>query len=182
MAERLPCPRCPAAGLVGLAIRGVHLHACGDCGGVWLAPAEAARIFRPLFPRNGAPGRPSSLRCPGCARTMTESTVHRSTVVIDACAEHGTWFDRQEIEQLSRAAAEMRGRPAPEFVAPGLDVATDAATIAVDAAAHADEVFAGDLGPGSGEGRLAEAGARVAIKLVIKTFEALLASLLRSVP
>lgn len=30
MAERLPCPRCPAAGLVALEIRGFHIHACGD--------------------------------------------------------------------------------------------------------------------------------------------------------
>lgn len=153
MSDARPCPRCIATPLLAGEARGVHLHACGQCGGVWLGPDEAARILRPLFTPGGLPGRPSRLRCPHCSQGMTEWTVGTTGVQLDSCAAHGTWFDRDEVEALAAAAAEMRDRPAPEFagsraarLAPAA-IAGAAAAIAAQAVAHADILHATDQLP-----------------------------------
>lgn len=148
----LLCPRCTSVPLHAGEARGLHLHACGQCGGVWLGPDEAARILRPLFTPGGLPGRPSPLRCPHCSQDMTEWTVGATDVPLDSCAWHGTWFDRSEIEQLADAAADMREQPAPKFtraapLAAGVALAGATAAIAAQAVAHADVLNAVDRLP-----------------------------------
>lgn len=152
MSDALLCPRCVSAPLHAGEARGMHPHACGQCGGVWLGPDEAARILRPLYTPNGLPGRSSSLRCPDCSQDMTEWTVGATDVPLDSCPAHGTWFDRSEIEQLAAAAASMRDKPAPQFAraAGGLApvaLAGAAAAIAVQAIAHGDILHAADQLP-----------------------------------
>lgn len=169
MSDAHPCPRCIATPLLAGESRGMHLHACGQCGGVWLGPDEAARILRPLFTPGGLPGQPSPLRCPHCSQGMTEWTVGATGVLLDSCPSHGTWFDRDEIEQLAAAAAEMRDRPAPEFagsrasrLAPAA-IAGAAAAIAVQAVAHADILHAGDQLPPDQQQGLAGAVVEAAV-------------------
>lgn len=151
MSAALRCPSCVTVQLHAGEARGLHLHACGHCGGVWLGPDEAARILRPLFTPGGLPGRSSPRRCTHCSQDMVEWTVGATAVQLDSCAAHGTWFDRSEIEQLAHAAATMRDQPAPEFVrAAGLApvaVAGAAAAIAVQAVVHADLLHATDQTP-----------------------------------
>lgn len=152
MSAALRCPACVTVQLHAGEARGLHLHACGQCGGVWLGPDEAARILRPLYTPNGLPGRSSARRCPDCSQDMTEWTVGATDVPLDSCPHHGTWFDRDEIEQLAHAAASMRDQPAPQFartagaVAP-VALAGAAAAIAVQAVAHADLLHAADQLP-----------------------------------
>ncbi len=148
MSETLLCPRCPEVGLFVGEARSLHPAACGACGGVWLKPDEAARILRPLFTPGGLPGHASRLRCPDCSKDMTEWTVGTTGVELNSCPDHGTWFDRSEVEALATAAAKLRGAPEPDFsavrasdVAP-VAVAGAAAAIAVHAAAHADVLLA----------------------------------------
>jgi Zn-finger nucleic acid-binding protein len=146
------CPGCVTVQLHAGEARGLHLHACGQCGGVWLKPDEAARILRPLYTPNGLPGRSSARRCPDCSQVMTEWTVGATDVLLDSCPHDGTWFDRDEIEQLAHAAASMRDRPAPQFARAASDLAPvalagAAAAIAVQAIAHSDGLHAADQLP-----------------------------------
>ena len=41
------------------------------------------------------------LKCPNCQASMTESTfADDCPVLVDRCAEHGTWLDAGEIKQV----------------------------------------------------------------------------------
>lgn len=153
MTDPLLCPRCPGHGLFTGEARGVHLHACGGCGGVWLAPEVARRVLRPLFTPGGLPGTTSPGACPACRAPMVAWTVGETGVELDSCDRHGTWFDRQELESLARAASSLRGRPEPDFTplqarefAPAA-VAGAAAAIAATAVSHADLVLAVEQQP-----------------------------------
>lgn len=144
MTEMNRCPRCVDVGLHVGEARSLHPRACGSCGGVWLAAEEATRVLRPLFVPGGLPGRPSPRRCPICAEGMTEWSVGATGVELDSCGQHGTWFDRSELEQLAVAAAELRGVPRPDFSklhareAGAAAVAGAAVAIAVTAVSSAD--------------------------------------------
>jgi Zn-finger nucleic acid-binding protein len=59
--------------------------------------------------------------CPVCGATMLRAPSPGTPVVIDVCAEHGTWFDHGELVLVVRALATQRG------VAPPAAAADDAA-------------------------------------------------------
>lgn len=115
MTETNHCPRCVRVGLFLGEARSLHPRACGQCGGVWLATEEAARVLRPLFTPSGLPGGTSRLTCPICAEPMRAWPVGETGVELDSCAAHGTWFDRDELERLAIAAADLRGVARPDF-------------------------------------------------------------------
>ena len=77
----------------------------------------AAKAFEaPSNPRGSGAYEPDFvyLACPVCRRTMNrQNFMRRSGVIVDQCLDHGTWFDRGELE---RAAA---------FVASGWRPPTD---------------------------------------------------------
>lgn len=114
---------CPACGepLTLTPLRWV-VHACNACGGVWADTAAAERVatvvdrellavaknaalhadheerlsgeIRPSIPN--APAR----RCPACDGELART--RRGGVTLDVCAEHGTWFDRDELGRVAR--------------------------------------------------------------------------------
>lgn len=113
-ASRLSCPRCRTL-LFAARKEGVRVDACGGCGGVWLATADA-RIM--LDRKSTAPAelahvaashartlavRPGPIACLECGEEMARSLVPDASVEIDACAVHGTWFDRGELERVTGA-------------------------------------------------------------------------------
>jgi Zn-finger nucleic acid-binding protein len=104
------CPRCTRA----LDDASADL-VCAACGGVFVTHAElAVRIdsARPqpppaVHPRHASSRPPEPTvryaRCPSCTGIMTRMNFGRSSgIVVDVCREHGTWFDRDELESALR--------------------------------------------------------------------------------
>lgn len=107
------CPRCNVAMFEGRRGNFV-LHGCGLCGGVWLDNAASQRVssrFEPdavalanaaaqsaqVHPHQGMPAS-----CPVCHVEMNTVMVGGTAIEVDVCADHGTWFDRYELQQLSQ--------------------------------------------------------------------------------
>ena len=101
------CPRCPHALADDAEQGGI---ACAACGGVFVEHASLARLVGSARPSDGAQHArhaahvPSTgktagyVRCPTCRQPMTPMNFgKRSGIVVDACREHGTWFDRGEL-------------------------------------------------------------------------------------
>jgi Zn-finger nucleic acid-binding protein len=104
------CPRC-TAGLAAAIVGGNPLRECGACGGLWLDGATFARVSADAERQSVLLGPPPSvatvtqpvryLPCPACGKLMNRMNYARiSGVVIDACKEHGLWFDRDELRQV----------------------------------------------------------------------------------
>jgi Zn-finger nucleic acid-binding protein len=136
---RIKCPRCgqPTFAQLEGAVEG---DICPGCGGLWLGPGLArqlsdphglARAIRRLAddaasraPFGGGIGN-LRVRCPRCNAAMQRFAHPRSGVVVDICAEHGTWFDRGEVQRLvehaSAAGAGAAGGPFRSAPAPAAD-------------------------------------------------------------
>lgn len=111
------CPACPACGAD--LVQGPstwQVLACLSCGGVW-ADVPASRQITTTVDRElvgmakkvaeHAESTPDleplprrSRRCPICGGGLT--AVRSAHVSLDVCAEHGTWFDRDELGRLAR--------------------------------------------------------------------------------
>jgi Zn-finger nucleic acid-binding protein len=109
----LACPACGGELLQG----GVGPHLlweCGKCFGLWLdnttfeqvcraaeqqaAALPEAHLGQP-YVKNLGPVR--YRRCPVCQELMNRVNFARcSGVVVDVCGQHGTWFDRNELQQI----------------------------------------------------------------------------------
>jgi len=115
---------CPACGkrsrLSNRQIGDVAVLECGLCAGFWLGTgifgnliekashgvsgldsclSAASRRSRPLDPteQNGPRYRP----CPFCGKLMNRRNyARRSGVIIDACNDHGVWFDADELPRI----------------------------------------------------------------------------------
>ncbi|MCK6588608.1 MAG: zf-TFIIB domain-containing protein [Polyangiaceae bacterium] len=145
------CPRCREPLYIGLA-SSVTLHGCGRCGGVWLGSACARRIAEAL-PGDAIElaGRVSKnakgeiqthapVACPICASPMTRTRAAAAGVELDVCGQHGTWYDRNELEQIAAALARSdwrSGTTKRDKTAVAAGVA--GAAIAAGAVAHAAE-------------------------------------------
>lgn len=113
------CPRCDER----LAVTEGRLdpfHQCTSCGGIWLsrkafervldtakdrpATAEERRELAAALRRVRRPRRePAGLRCPVCAILMlVQEFATCSGVRVDACLDHGWWFDDGELERIRR--------------------------------------------------------------------------------
>lgn len=113
------CPRCGSA-LEKHEISGFALHACTDCGGAWMDNAASQRIVQSfeqsaVVAAHGL-GREASkpvdttelLECPVCHGALERVVPGGTKVEVDICREHGTWFDRHEIERVAHAGERAR--------------------------------------------------------------------------
>lgn len=116
------CPECRVA-LAASEVGGIQLEQCHRCGGLWLDLKLFERIAADRESRGevlGAlPGEApkgavfeTAVRyrpCPACGKYMNRTNYARiSGVVLDACKEHGLWFDRDELRRVL-AFIEMGG-------------------------------------------------------------------------
>ncbi len=112
--ERRTCPRC-RVDMKAVVIGKVDLRECPKCEGLW-ADADclqtictdreqqsavlgvAAPIEQPL----NAPLEKISYRpCPVCRQLMNRvNFANCSTVIVDVCRAHGTWFDKDELRRI----------------------------------------------------------------------------------
>jgi Zn-finger nucleic acid-binding protein len=107
------CPACQNPMLRGQ-LKNYTLHECEKCYGIWLDAATFERISRDAEKQAvavtraelGQPyvteaGRVRYRRCPVCQDIMNRiNFAHCSGVVVDVCAKHGTWFDKDELQRI----------------------------------------------------------------------------------
>ncbi len=111
------CPRCIVALFEG-DVGDTKLLACARCGGVWLDPTASRRVARELdsqvhqIARQFAKGADApvngdshGLSCPVCSEALEQKRIAAAEVEIDYCSEHGTWFDRNELNRVAGAVA-----------------------------------------------------------------------------
>jgi Zn-finger nucleic acid-binding protein len=111
---RLHCPRC-AEGLTEKQVHGSTLAGCRSCGGLWLDAAsvdrlrrardeeleQAARRVNGLFIRRGpVPNRMAAISCPVCSAPLRRIELPDTMHSVDTCDAHGTWFDRDNGDEL----------------------------------------------------------------------------------
>lgn len=107
----LSCPHC-AVRLHGADVWPSVIRGCGRCGGIWLDTHACMRLVRSPDPRivelanraaRNAPAPVSGTeprQCLQCGVRMAHSAI--SGVTVDACAQHGTWFDANELQRVVR--------------------------------------------------------------------------------
>ncbi len=107
------CPRCGDS-LARHINAGCLLHVCGACGGVWVDSetmtglcegkdkAAVRRIALPFDEVRRAAGieeKVTYVSCPVCGSKMNRFNFGKlSGVIVDMCRDHGTWFDKGEIQ------------------------------------------------------------------------------------
>lgn len=112
---RMFCPRC--SGFLDEREAGATtLLMCNGCTGVWLDAATVARLERArdadveaAAHRIGArvvtgarPDLTTRVACPVCKQSLQRRPIPGTSIAIDVCAAHGTWFDRDDAHELVR--------------------------------------------------------------------------------
>jgi Zn-finger nucleic acid-binding protein len=112
----LACPRCSGE-LRPVRLGSSPVRECAGCGGLWLdndtflaicadrerQAAVGPGTARPAMAKaaGGIDVRVKYLRCPVCRAMMDRVNFARvSGVVVDVCADHGTWFDLNELHRI----------------------------------------------------------------------------------
>ena len=97
-----------------------RLLGCGRCGGVWLRPdteravlsavVKAALYLADRADESAAIEVDTSqaATCPLCRLPLVRSHHDPSGIDLDRCEEHGTWFDRGELQKVSKGAQALR--------------------------------------------------------------------------
>ncbi len=107
------CPRCESE-LSSRTVDDVMLVDCATCGGLWMPPDVfeqlAARAVKERLPERLTGPVRQVLKldpevhyrpCPVCKLPMTRRNyAGRSGVILDVCARHGVWLDRDELEHI----------------------------------------------------------------------------------
>ncbi len=110
-ATTLPCPRCPQL-LYEIRVDSVELAGCGECGGIWVdsksIPLAMGRVDKRIEELAGRAAEHAVFRadtsrtaaCPVCHFSLQRVPLARAGIVVDFCANHGTWFDRAELGRV----------------------------------------------------------------------------------
>jgi Zn-finger nucleic acid-binding protein len=113
----LACPLCET-GMALISARRYKLRECLECGGLWIDKNSFQDICRieeerestiPFRYRDdsesagtgGKKRKRAYIPCPECGKLMNHKSFTRgSGIVLDWCRDHGSWFDRQELQQV----------------------------------------------------------------------------------
>ena len=91
-----------------------HLHECPGCAGIWADVATLAKIrterteqvavlqMHPHLQGSVEPEQETRyLPCPACGKLMNRvNFARRSNIIVDICKQHGTWFDKDELQRI----------------------------------------------------------------------------------
>ncbi|MFC1570579.1 zf-TFIIB domain-containing protein [Candidatus Omnitrophota bacterium] len=108
------CPKCEVK--MDLVIRnGVETDECPKCGGIWVDYTEEKQVLemepevftvddlrrlRKLYKPMGKMEKVKYFKCPRCGNMMWRKNYMRhSGIIVDKCQEHGTFFDKDELEK-----------------------------------------------------------------------------------
>jgi Zn-finger nucleic acid-binding protein len=156
------CPRCHRDLTAGTA-RERLVWACSMCGGVWLDGATGTQLVNKLDDvavgmAEGAAqkatfrrGTMAAAKCPACAALLERISLRG--VQIDVCSQHGTWFDRGELQEVAQRlkVAPGGGRTGALGAAAGAAaVGTVAAAAAIGASAASPNLLS-SIGAGAAE-------------------------------
>jgi len=114
-AEVRRCPRCRIE-METLMVGSASLRECPRCDGMWVDVESFEKIIAERdeqatvlgaashAPKHESAGEPNKVRyvpCPVCNQLMNRVNFARcSGVIVDVCKGHGTWFDRDELQQI----------------------------------------------------------------------------------
>ena len=109
------CPVCKTAMIV-TEYKDIEVDYCCDCAGIWFDSGELSLLFEKLEPgfkidmanlfkkpSGQIPELPR--KCPICRKKMEKVIAaddNHHPIVIDSCAEDGLWFDKGELENITR--------------------------------------------------------------------------------
>lgn len=111
------CPRCRVE-MEAIAVGSASLRECARCDGMWVDVDSFEKIVEERDEQSAAVlgtasqvpkqtiggAEPSKVRyvpCPECHQLMNRvNFAHCSGVIVDVCKGHGTWFDREELQQI----------------------------------------------------------------------------------
>lgn len=108
------CPRCRVE-METLQVGSANLRECPRCDGMWVGVEAFERIIAEREEQAAVLGaashvpkqegvQPNKVRyvpCPQCNQLMNRVNFARcSGVIVDVCKGHGTWFDRDELQQI----------------------------------------------------------------------------------
>jgi Zn-finger nucleic acid-binding protein len=155
----------------------ITLHGCGGCGGLWLDNASTSQVVARINPQVVSLAQSASkqaqqrvdldasVRCPECSKPLRRVPGGDPSLLIDVCDEHGTWFDRDELQQVA-ALAERRRREQRTAVAAGGAVAA----VGVAGVAAMQSGAAQNLATSAGEvaARVGSTAADVAVEVGIE--------------
>ena len=114
MKNKMKCPKCKVEMKI-LELGGVETDECPKCGGIWVDAIEEKqalemkpevftvdelrnirRVYEPL----GRIEEVKYYKCPRCESLMwRKNYMHHSGIIIDKCRNHGTFFDKSELEK-----------------------------------------------------------------------------------
>lgn len=102
------CPNCAVA-MTASSTRGLWVHRCQSCGGIWLDriaaehvrtkfDAEIARLAGEADAHGSGVVREGARACPACRGRL--GTFQHEGLTLDGCAAHGIFFDKNELRAL----------------------------------------------------------------------------------
>ncbi len=151
------CPRCYEP-LEKLKVGDRSALGCRKCGGAFLDNVmsqdlvrsfdAALALFGTALDRGKAERSDHAdvkLSCPRCAAALSPTYVQSAACRIDACAEHGTWFDAGELLRVGRAYRQARSAGAGRA---GAKPGGASATIRTEEAADDDQPEKGETARG----------------------------------
>ena len=115
------CPAC--GGRLTVLKSTLQASGCEVCGGLWLGPEAAVHVMKGLgdaleseiadvgarHERSSVAPAPADVGvrdCPSCGNLMMHVVIGR--IVVDSCAAHGTWFDRQELGAVVKVCRDLK--------------------------------------------------------------------------
>jgi len=114
-AAKLTCPRCGRK-MSPARIGETDITECSSCGGIWLDTETFQKICSDREKQEKVLIYPSPVQaaelpplqsgrmyipCPVCGGLMQRKNfVGCSGIIVDWCKQHGTWFDRRELQQV----------------------------------------------------------------------------------
>lgn len=99
---------------------GMDVHGCSTCGGIWLGvtcaqkfsqelPSEAIELAaRHSANATDAVATAPVITCPVCGVMMQRTHAFAAKLDLDFCTEHGTWYDRNEMERIAQTIEDSR--------------------------------------------------------------------------
>jgi Zn-finger nucleic acid-binding protein len=169
--------------------------ACQSCGGIFLDNVSSqvlteglsaefvafdTRVQRSTFTeRSQNPAHEAMFQCPRCLLQMLRTHVAAANVYVDACAEHGTWFDREELTLVGNAfgalhyqreAAKATQAPKPQRVKTAADLEREDREVREFQAALRTPQEGDDFGGGSITGADVAGGVlKIAVRILVRS-------------